>query len=760
MKILFWTDSLIEFDGDIWRRAPCPGSELALIHSARALAEPVDVAVDVVCRTERPGRCDGVSYHRLDQAERALAEADVVVHVRDYWGRAPACGHAESRHILWFQDTSAEIVSLRPGATMDDLRARMLGFDGLVFVSEWHRAEVFAATGLEVAEEGERGVLTSDARVAPPTAVFHQPLPALADTPAQPTRRPATLIHTAHPRKAIANVLRAWPHIARQRRDVELVLCGHPQIYQQDTVPLATGGATLSDFVTRLVPGSDARVRVLPSALPQRELLAEVAAATVCLHPDTSVETGATTVLEAMAVGTVPVVSDAGCLPELCLGRGVVTPLGDDFAARYARDVLAVLDDADARAQLSGRGQRDWAHLSDPVHVAERWLALIMRCLEQAPAPASARRRSATGAAGDAAVGEEVRGRRVRMQGHRWRAVDADELPSARWGEFCARARAVWFTHSRSWYLAAERACDAIDAAWFGVVDDRGELAAVVPLAAQRSQPQLAVSGLREPAGLCLDERRSPAEQRALAELVVASLEARAAQLGASEIAIKSAALDRCGLRGDDAEWASAPLRALRLGRYGVRAAPLSVMTGGDRWARVSERTRTQILRGRERTRLIPVSSPAQFSTLCELYLAHTAEKGLVRFRPSELEQLWNAPEIDTQLFLMYIADRAVGFAIAIGLGVSMSLFAWGVDSEGRAAGVSKALVYDVCGLLLAQGAQAVECGGRFQRGAATGIDEFYRRLGAELHVGLYAARRLPPTARASQATEVSYAVR
>jgi glycosyltransferase involved in cell wall biosynthesis len=66
--------------------------------------------------------------------------------------------------------------------------------------------------------------------------------------------------------------------------------------------------------------------------------------------------------LEAMARGCPVVVSDAGSLPEIVAGAGVVAPAGDpDTLAGVLREVLG---DEGRREHLAGAGRRRAAHFT------------------------------------------------------------------------------------------------------------------------------------------------------------------------------------------------------------------------------------------------------------------------------------------------------------------------------------------------------------------------------------------------------------
>lgn len=713
MKTVFFVDSVIEFEGDTWEREPCPGSELAVIHVARALAERGAMDVHVVCRTRRPGCYNDVHYHAL--GTESISSADAVVHVRRYWERRLDT-IASGRRLLWLQDTSAEILSLARGATSADLRASLARFDALVFVSEWHKAEVLSAAGLF-----EDEVLA---------AAFYQPVPAAPPTEG---RMPARLIHTAHPRKALADVLRAWPFIAEARADAELILCGHPAIYQESTFYFNGRQITMTEAVSSATAGAKGRVTLMPHSFPQRDLLSVVASASICLHPDASVETGATTVLEAMSVGTVPAVSDLGCLPELCASRGVITPReGPDFAKRFAADVVALMTDGERRLDLSRRARAFAADKTAPAGLAAQWTALLTtspRVLMPSSSPAESKS----------------------VEARSFSIVSAASISPESWSRFCSLPADVWITHTRDWYLIERSAAKVLDQ-WFGVIDDRGELSAIVPLVLLTGEPKVVLSGLIEPSGPCFRPDLSQAQEHAVGRVIVDAMLDRARRGGASEVVLKLAALSQKGI------W-HAPkglLASLRLARFAISESSLLVVASEDWPTRISRRTRTQINSARRRFEIARAATESDLSTACALYCDHAARRGTFALRKEELRSCLTGQAPRSRIHIASADGRAAGFTIAFELGESASLFAWGIVPEARGTGLSQALVFEALADCFSRGITRVECGGGFGAMHYEGIDEFYRRIGAKHVPAMMAERRLIPKA----AREIRYVVR
>lgn len=710
--IVFRVDSSIDFAGDTWRLAPCPGAELAVIHTARALSETGHHDVHVVCRTSRPGSVDGVTYHSLAAEPRVLSVADVIVHVRDYWQGTSLHGSPGARHVLWLHDTTREILSLCPGTPCyRDLGVQLARYDALVFVSEWHRAEVLTAAGT--------------LHGMPPSVAFHHPLPACAAGNPLERRAPFRLLHSAHPRKALRALLESWPTIVRALPHAELVLCGHPSIYQETETYFDGARSSLSQILERYPKEWGRRINLLPAALPQMALQQEVQAATLLLHPDTSIETGATTVLEALAGGTVPVVSDLGCLPELCAGRGVITPRGPRFAQRFAEDVIALLRDPDRRQRLARAG-RAWAHpLTDAHHLGTRWSKLIDRSIAEprrAPSPCLLQAPSAV---------------------HRpsFRVLNADELPEQAWTELTSSTSGAWLSHTRAWYEAVERADPATRACWRAIVDRRGRALAIVPAAVSAMAPGILLSGLFEPSGPLLREDIEADLVGPVAEQILQILEDIAYATRSHHVQIKFPSVCGAGLGVRPTEF----LTRARLNRY----APVETETFAalqECSLRPSARAVTQLRRASEHCQVVLADEPHTIDLALELHHSHSHRKQAWYLKGSALRALQRDRDNEVHLFLVKVDGKPAGFALGLGYRRAATLQSWGVEHWALPHHAAKRVVVDAVRYLLQRGASVVECGGVPDvPGPHDGLTEFYRRLGGRRIPALHLERHNAP---------------
>jgi glycosyltransferase involved in cell wall biosynthesis len=308
----------------------------------------------VVCRNPLVNSLDLVTYRGLAHYQRAVMNADAVVHVRDYWRRAERVPNSQLRHILWSQDTIKEALSLGPGRQIEDLRQHMRSFDLHILPSHWLQSEFRSADLIDSK-----------------SVVIHQPVPS---PPPRELERHRLIVHTAHPRKCLPLVLRAWRRLRHLLPEWRILILGGPEIYQE--INFMHCGLTMSvrQLVTDILGSNEPSVQVMPP-VSQEVVLSVLRRSEILLHPDLSIETGATTVLEGMASGAVPVVSDHGCLPELCEGRGLIcTSRGSGFLSSVCTAVLSLATNLPLREQLRS-SCKEFSSTYAPASVAGSWIA-------------------------------------------------------------------------------------------------------------------------------------------------------------------------------------------------------------------------------------------------------------------------------------------------------------------------------------------------------------------------------------------------
>jgi len=149
-----------------------------------------------------------------------------------------------------------------------------------------------------------------------------------------------------HPRKNLAALRAAIAGLARRGFPHQLVVVPAPA-YDRDS-------AALEVELLGPIPGAAGRMVRLPFPLTETELAEVMAGAAVFCLPSFMEGLGIP-VLEAMACGAPPVVSDRGALPELVAGTGVVVPPEADALEEA---LAALLADEPKRAALGEAAHR------------------------------------------------------------------------------------------------------------------------------------------------------------------------------------------------------------------------------------------------------------------------------------------------------------------------------------------------------------------------------------------------------------------
>jgi hypothetical protein len=328
---------------------PLAGAEQSLLHLRLALEK---LGHKVVCFTN----LDGSSQNASLCADTDFREQDfeLVIYSRTY-GRDLGASVAATRRILWLHDTVEESASLVAGG-IAAIGKSLDQYHHLVFVSAWHRMQY--ATRFPKATDW----LTKT------SSIWHL-LPEISALRGESSR--FDVIHTAHPRKALAAVLDIYDMLAAKRPSLRLALVDSAEIYQDRWFVFEGRRTSLSAVLKARYGKAGPPFEVLP-AMSQCELFLLLAQCEVLLHPDQSTETGATTVLEAIQAGCATVVSDLGCLPEMASTTGSVYPAPGIVALQvYANAVCVALDQCETRRRWDvGQNVRNhnsaqssrWAH--------------------------------------------------------------------------------------------------------------------------------------------------------------------------------------------------------------------------------------------------------------------------------------------------------------------------------------------------------------------------------------------------------------
>ncbi|MBM4286005.1 MAG: glycosyltransferase family 4 protein [Deltaproteobacteria bacterium] len=345
--IVIYTEGLT-FDGATLYETGLGGSESAVCFMARELAARGH-AVEVFCRTRRPGIYEGVRYRPIAEFPGAAAGRRFDVFIAS---RTPQVFLLPLRcrlAVMWNHDNL-----LQP----EQYRQMTFRAEIIFTLSAYHEAEFLAqlpdlaprlvrtrnGVDLDLTETARRGALKNRRR----------------------------LIYASRPERGLEVLLeQIWPRLLARRPDLELCLCGYqaPDMPGHDHLPALVAQAP--------------RLTALGS-LGKREYYRHLAEAAVAVYPCTFPEISCIVALEAQAVGTPIITTHDFALPEtvgvadyLIGGRPALPSYQEAFVER----VLDYLTDGDryrrdaARALAHVRQRHAWSA------VAGEWEELFARHL-------------------------------------------------------------------------------------------------------------------------------------------------------------------------------------------------------------------------------------------------------------------------------------------------------------------------------------------------------------------------------------------
>jgi glycosyltransferase involved in cell wall biosynthesis len=191
----------------------------------------------------------------------------------------------------------------------------------------------------------------------------------LMDLGAQGARKiPGKLIYASRPERGLRVLLEAiWPRLQKARPDLRLHVCG----YVVDDLHLDPAVKDLHARLATLVESDPAVVNL--GALPKHEYYRHLAESELMVYPSTFPEVSCLAVLEAQALGTAVLTTDAYALSESVVppefkieGRPGTAPYQD----RYVDKALRLLSDPELsrtlaeRARQSVRDRHGWDRIA------------------------------------------------------------------------------------------------------------------------------------------------------------------------------------------------------------------------------------------------------------------------------------------------------------------------------------------------------------------------------------------------------------
>lgn len=344
------------------------GSETACVQVARALAARGH-RVQVFCRCPRPGLCQGVVYRdRRDLVQAAGEERFDVLVVSRFFAALDLPLQAGLR-VLWNHDILDTPLALAQ---------RLDRLDLCLVLSRFH-AQDYAGKLPELAGRlvGTRNGLDLDLLERASQGV---------------TRDPRLVTYVSRPERGLKLLLEyIWPRLRQAHPDLSLALCG----YGVENTPLPAAVRREHAAIAQLIQESPG-VRFL-GPLAKAEYYRHLASCGLLLYPCVFPEISCISALEAQALGTPLVTSDAFALSETVVEPRFLVPGlpgSPDYLEAYLERTLELLRDPQealalaAQAQATVRARNDWAV------IAAQWEALFLerlgeRAAAQAPALAA-----------------------------------------------------------------------------------------------------------------------------------------------------------------------------------------------------------------------------------------------------------------------------------------------------------------------------------------------------------------------------------
>jgi predicted O-linked N-acetylglucosamine transferase (SPINDLY family)/glycosyltransferase involved in cell wall biosynthesis len=361
-RVLFIDASTGDYAPDTPYQRPLGGSQSALCYLAEQLAEN-GKDVFLLNRITRPRIVKGAVCLELPNDPAKIAKkvrwlgADTVISLNGALPPALAELRDQARLILWTQHAHDQ-----PG--VEDLAQPAFRdfWNHFVFVSEWQRNHYLSKFGIR----SELSTVMRNA-ISPPFQV----LPAYS---AEVRRDPPTLVYTSTPFRGLDVLLDVFPQIRSAVPAARLKIFSSMKVYQRDDED-----AIYHELYDRAQKMEGVEYI---GAIPQRDLAAELAQATLLAYPNTYPETSCIAVMEAMAAGLHVVTSELGALPETSAGFAdlISWDVGPEaYREQFAAAVIDRLKESSASAsdRLSKQVRHAQSVYSWPARAAEwlEWLA-------------------------------------------------------------------------------------------------------------------------------------------------------------------------------------------------------------------------------------------------------------------------------------------------------------------------------------------------------------------------------------------------
>lgn len=356
MHIALLTDGQ-PFHGTSPEEQALGGSETACVQMARALARRGH-RVQVFCRCPRPGLYQGVTYRdRADLVRAAIEDRFTVAVVSRFFSALDLPLQAGLR-VLWNHDTLD-----RPSL----LASRLGGLDICLVLSDFHARDFLS----RLPAVGDKLTITRNGL----------DLDFMDAVTGGVTRDPRKLTYVSRPERGLKLLLeQIWPRLRERRPDLSLHLCG----YQVDESDLPASVAAEHRAIAGLVAASPGVV--VQGPLAKAAYYRHLASCGLLIYPCVFPEISCIAALEAQALGTPLLTSDAFALretvavPDFKVAGAPGSPEYVEQFVKQALEIIAQPCQALALAESARkmvRAGHDWSA------IAAEWEELFITHLDQ-----------------------------------------------------------------------------------------------------------------------------------------------------------------------------------------------------------------------------------------------------------------------------------------------------------------------------------------------------------------------------------------
>jgi glycosyltransferase involved in cell wall biosynthesis len=367
-KIYLWTGNALEtWTPNNLDTQGIGGSETAAVHMARELAAlGHDVTVFSNCG-DKEGNYEGVKYVHFEHLTQDTLfnglpiECDLFISSR----RVHLFPVNAAKKILWMHDTDV-------GPPTQDICQKLLQFDHVLALSQWHRANLLAFYPFL---DPSKVLVTSNGI----------DLERYRDPPAKMGNQ---LIYSSSPDRGLALLLELFPAIKEQVSDAELhVYYGfdnYEKIIERNAHDPQMQEYARHEIATIREAMANTRGVIYHGRVGQKELARAQLASKVAAYPTHFTETSCISMMENQAAGCIPVTTQLAALPETVHHGFLLKPpnTAEAYKAAFIKRVVWCLTHEEERAGMASRGRTEAFKLHSWKRVAEQWNDMFARMFD------------------------------------------------------------------------------------------------------------------------------------------------------------------------------------------------------------------------------------------------------------------------------------------------------------------------------------------------------------------------------------------